>query len=97
MFQEKRTKKILAALTGLAALAAIAAWQFYLFTTFKNENGIVDVQGGTIHLGLAVGIALLVCLGGFFLFSKLVRYDGQNEMHITTQGHPLGVQRKTTL
>jgi len=80
---------------GLAALAAFAGWQFYLFAIFKDEKGVVDVQGGTIHLWLAVGIGLLVCLGGFFLFSKLVRYDRQSEMHITTQGHPLGVEKRT--
>ena len=97
MFQQQRTKKILATIIGLAALAAIAGWQFYMFVTFKDEKGIVDVQGGTIHLWLAIGIGLLVCLGGFFLFSRLVSYDRQDEMHITTQGHPLGVQKTTTL
>lgn len=75
---------------GLAALAAIAAWQFYVFATFRDANGAVDVQGGTLHLWLAIGIAVLVCVGGFFLFSKLLRYDKRNEMHITSAGQQIG-------
>ena len=71
---------------GLMALAAVAAWQFYMFATFKDASGAVDVQGGTLHLWLAIGITVLVCFGGFFLFSKLLRYDRRNEMHITTAG-----------
>lgn len=69
---------------GLMALAAVAAWQFYVFATFKDASGAVDVQGGTLHLWLAIGITVLVCIGGFFLFSKFLRYDRRNEMHITT-------------
>ena len=71
-------------IVGLMALAAISAWQFYLFASFKDAQGAADLQGGTIHLWLAIGIAVLVCVGGFFLFSKLLRYDRRNEMHITT-------------
>jgi glycerol-3-phosphate acyltransferase PlsY len=40
LFQQQRTKKILATIIGLAALAAIAGWQFYMFVTFKDEKGI---------------------------------------------------------
>ena len=75
---------------GLMALAAISAWQFYLFASFRDAQGVVDLQGGTIHLWFAIGTAVLVCVGGFFLLSKLLRYDRQNEMHITTAGQPTG-------
>jgi amino acid permease len=78
------------AIIGLAALAAIAAWQFYLFATFKDASGAVDVQGGTLHLWLAIGIAVLVCVGGIFLFSKFLSYDKQDEMHITSAGQQIG-------
>jgi hypothetical protein len=71
---------------SLAALAAFAAWQFYLFAVFKDATGVTDLQGGTVHLWLAIGTALLVCIGGFFLFSRFRRYDSRDEMHITTQG-----------
>jgi hypothetical protein len=80
---------------GVAALAAFAVWQFYLFAVFKDESGVIDVQGGTLHLWLAIGTALLVCIVGFFLFSRFRRYDARDEMHITSQGHPLGVGRST--
>ena len=80
--------RISIAVFGLVVLATIAAWQFYLFAVFKNAEGITDAQGGTLHLWLAIGIALLVCVAGFFLFSRLLRYDKRNEMHITFQGRP---------
>ena len=95
MDPRKPGTKILLAAIGLAALAAVAAWQFYLFATFKDASGAVDVQGGTIHLGLAIGIALIVCVAGFFLFSRLLRYDRRNEMHITSQGYALDTKRIT--
>lgn len=70
---------------GLAILAAIAAWQFYLFVAFKDANGVVNVQGGRVHLWIAIGFAFVTCIGGVFFLSKLLRYDGRNEMHITLQ------------
>ena len=76
-------------LLGLAIFAAIAAWQFYLFATFRGTDGVVDVQGGTIHLWVAIGIGLVTCFGAFFLISSFRRYDRRNEMHITSQGPPL--------
>ena len=83
--QRSKVTKTLSVI-GLMALAAIAAWQFYMFVTFKDATGAVDVQGGTLHLWLAIGITVPVCVGGFFFFSKLLRYDRRNEMHITTAG-----------
>ena len=74
----------LLSIIGLMALAALAAWQFYLFASFKDATGLVDLQGGKLHLWLAIGVAVMVCVGGFFFFSKLLRYDKQSEMHITT-------------
>ena len=92
MYRKNRTAKILAVI-GLAALAAIAAWQFYLFVVFKDAQGAVDVQGGTLHLWLAVGIALLVCVGGLFLFLGVLQYDKRDEIHITSPGQSLGTGR----
>jgi hypothetical protein len=79
-------QRILAAAIALAVLAAIAAWQFYLFVVFSGADGVVDVQGGRVHLWLAIGLAFVTCVAGFFFLSKLLRYDGRNEMHITLQG-----------
>ena len=94
MDQKKSLTRTLATV-GLAALAAIAAWQFYLFAAFKDANGAHDLQGGTFHLWLAIGIAVIVCIGGVFLFSRFLRYDNRNEMHITLQGHSEGVRATT--
>ena len=90
MDQRKHRIKVLA-MPGLVGLAALAAWQFYMFATFKDASGAVDVQGGTLHLWLAISIAVFVCVGGFFLFSKSLRYDKRNEMHITSAGQQIGV------
>src|SRR5574341_389349 len=88
--QKMSATKTLMAVIGLAALGAVAAWQFYLFAVFRNADGVVDVQGGTVHLWLAIGTALIVCIAGFFLFSRFVRYDKRNEIHITSPGQARG-------
>lgn len=90
---QRMSIKSLVAVIGLAALAGFGAWQFYLFTVFKNTQGVVDVQGGAAHLWLAVGSALIVCIAGVFLFSKFLRYDTRNEIHITSPGPPLDGER----
>ena len=46
----KSRTNILAAIIGVASIASIAIWQFYLFVTFRDAQGVVDVQGGTHHL-----------------------------------------------
>lgn len=78
----KSLTNVLAAVAGVIALAAIAIWQFYLFVTFGNSQGIVDVQGGTNHLWWAIGVGLIACLASFLVFSVFLRYDKDNEMHI---------------
>lgn len=80
----KSLTNVLAAVTGVIALAAVAIWQFYLFVTFRNSQGIVDVQGGTNHLWWAIGVGLIACLASFLVFSVFLRYDKDNEMHITS-------------
>jgi hypothetical protein len=87
--------KMLTAIIGLALLATVAAWQFYLFVVFKGTSGATDLQGGKVHLWVAIAIALIACVTGVFLISKFLTYDRRDEMHITSQGHPLGVGRST--
>jgi hypothetical protein len=84
LYLTKSVTKVLT-VTGLAALAEIAAWQFYLFAIFKDAKGAIVGQGGTVHLWLAIGVALIACVGGFFLFSRVIRDDKRNETHITSQ------------
>jgi hypothetical protein len=79
----KSLANVLSAVTGVIAITAVAAWQFYLFVTFKTSYGVVDVQGGTIHLWLAIGSAMLACLAGFLVSSVFLRYDKGDELHIT--------------
>jgi hypothetical protein len=90
LYIRKSQQRIITVAIGLAILAAIAAWQFYLFVVFKGANGVVDVQGGTVHLWVAIVIGLITCVAAFFFISSCRRYDRQNEMHITSQGRPLG-------
>jgi hypothetical protein len=61
-----------------------AIWQFYLFVSFKDAKGVFDLQGGYGHLLIAVFVALLACVTGFFIFSVLLRRDREDELHITS-------------
>lgn len=83
MYIRKSLTNVLAAVIGVIAIAAVAVWQFYQFITFKTSHGVLEVQGGTIHLWLAIGAALIACLAGFLVFSVFLRYDKNNELHIT--------------
>ena len=85
MRHQRTRKNILSALIGVISLAAIAVWQFYVFVTFKNQMGLVDVQGGRLHLWPAVGFGLITCVAAFLSFSTFLRYDRSNEMHTTSQ------------
>jgi hypothetical protein len=63
-------------------LAVIAVWQFYLFATFKDSQGVVDLQGGTIHLWLAISAAVACCACAFLgIFRRINRTE---EFHITS-------------
>ena len=84
MHIRKNRTNVITAVSGVIALVTIAVWQFYLFVAFKDSNGTIDVQGGTLHLWLAIGIALVACIGGFFVFSVFLRHDRDDELHITT-------------
>jgi hypothetical protein len=66
---------------GLLA-AAIAVWQFYLFVVFRDSQGLLETQGGGLHLWMAIGAATIacvcVCLG---LFRRI---NHTEEFHITS-------------
>ena len=66
---------------GLVAVA-VAAWQFYLFVVFRDSQGLFDVQGGGLHLWLAIGAAVVACVCVFLgIFRRINRTE---ELHITT-------------
>ena len=64
-------------------IALLAVWQFYVFVTFKDARG-VELPGGTSHLWLAIAAAVVACTAGFLVFSVFLRYDRDDEMHITS-------------
>jgi uncharacterized membrane protein YidH (DUF202 family) len=63
-------------------VAAVAVWQFYLFVMFKNSQGMLDVQGGKLHLWLAVCAVLVAC--GCVFAGILRRINKTEEFHITS-------------
>jgi RNase P/RNase MRP subunit POP5 len=83
MYIRKSLTNVLASVAGVLAIASVAVWQFYLFLTFKTSHGVVEVQRGAIHLWLAIGAVLIACLAGFLVFSVFLRYDKNDELHIT--------------
>lgn len=83
MYIRKSLTNVLSAVLGVMAIAAVAVWQFYLFATFRTSHGVLDVQGGAIHLWVAIGTIVVACLAGFMVFSVFLRYDKDNELHIT--------------
>lgn len=69
---------------ALGATTLVAIWQFYEFAMFRNAHGAFDLQGGVVHLWLSIGVALIACVMAFFFFSVFMRYDRNDELHITT-------------
>ena len=70
--------KALLSVGGVIVMVALAVWQFYVFVTFR------ELEGGAGHLWLAIGAATIACLAGFLVFSVFLRYDREDEMHITS-------------
>ncbi len=68
----------------VAAVAVVAIWQFYLFATFRNSQGVFDAGGGTVHLWLALGAAAVACVAGFLAFSVSVGHNEADDMHINS-------------
>lgn len=77
----KNSGNILLGITGVA-LAAIATWQFYLFAAFRNSAGFLETEGGTLHLWLAIGAAVLTCLCAFMGFFRQINQP--EELHINS-------------
>jgi hypothetical protein len=69
---------------GIVLLGAIAVWQFYLFATFEGTNGVLDARGGRGHLWVAIISSVFACFAAFFVFSVFLRYDRDDEIHITS-------------
>ena len=63
-------------------MAAIATWQFYLFVAFRDSQGVLEAQGGALHLWLAIGAAVMACLCAFVGIFR--RINTTEELHITS-------------
>lgn len=82
-FARKNFMNISGSIIAVIAVAAISLWQFYVFVTFIDANGVVDPQGGISHLWWALVLAVIACAGGFFVSSVFLRHDRDDELHIT--------------
>jgi hypothetical protein len=89
MSYQKNPRSNLFAIAGLILITAVALWQFYLFVTFKDAVGAPAVQGGSQHLWWAIGLGVIGCIAAVLYFSLFLRYDRNDEMHITSQGRAL--------
>jgi len=87
MKETKSKRSLLVLVIAIAALAAVALWQFYVFVTFRNATGAVEIQGGAMHLWIAIGFALIACIAAILGASFFLRYDRNDEMHITSPPH----------
>ena len=80
----KKAKGLGVSIAALPLFLGLAVWQFYLFVTFRGANGTLESHGGYIHLVIAMCVALLACITGFFVFSLFLRRDREDELHITS-------------
>ena len=87
-YARKNKRNVVASIIAVVVVTAIAIWQFYQFATFRDVNGIVVMQGGSIHLWLAIAMSLLACISGFLVFSTFLRHDVDDELHITAPPRP---------
>jgi hypothetical protein len=75
------SRNILSWTTALL-MATVATWQFYIFATFRDAQGIRDVQGGALHLWVAIGTAIVTCLCAIVGIFR--RINKPEELHITS-------------
>ena len=77
---KKNRRNVTASMVGLIAFATVAIWQFYTFVTFEGA------QGGSVHLWLAIALAVLACGMAFLVFFVFVQHDHADDLHITSTG-----------
>ena len=83
-YVRKNSRKVFASIAAIMLVTASGAWQFYRFVTFTNEQGVLDLQGGRVHLWWAIAIVVVACIATFFVFSVFMRHDPDDELHITS-------------
>jgi hypothetical protein len=81
----KKTMRL--SLASLGAISAIASlWYFYLFVQFRNPEGMLDPQGGTLYLWLTIAAASVACVVAAFLFFSAANHDREEVNHIAYYG-----------
>jgi heme/copper-type cytochrome/quinol oxidase subunit 2 len=83
-YSKKSLTNVSAAMFAGVTFIAIAVWQFYLFIIFRNAQGTMSMRGGTHHLWLAIGAALIACIAGFYVFSVFHRDDKVDDLRINS-------------
>ena len=68
------TQKSVAAVVGLAVVAIVVSRQLFLFAVFRNPQGILDSQGGSYRLWLAI-TAVIACIAGALMFAVFGRHN----------------------
>jgi hypothetical protein len=83
-YSRKKTKTAFICMGILISMVSLASWQFYKYATFKHDNGLLNIEGGGSHLVWALLLAFLACGLGFFMFSKLLRHEFDDQLRITS-------------
>jgi hypothetical protein len=96
-YATKNLKNVVGSIASLIVVTGIAIWQFYAYVTFKDANGLLNAEGGTMHLLLAIVMAVFACLMGFLVFSIFLRHDSDDDLHITFAPLPNHLSRKVDL
>lgn len=65
---KKRHIQFVASVVGMFVMAIIASRQLYLFVAFRNEQGLLDTQGGRYHLWVASGAILMAAIAAGLMF-----------------------------
>jgi hypothetical protein len=84
IYIRKSLTNALSAVIVVMTIAAVAIWQFYLFISFKDAHGGAGMLGGTRHLWLGLGAALIAFIAGLFLFSVFLRYDRKDDLDVAS-------------
>jgi hypothetical protein len=83
-YARKNMRSVVGSILGVFLVAGIAIWQFYQFVTFTGANGLVDSEGGRIHLWFAIAMTVFACGAAFLVFLIFVRHDTDDDLHITS-------------
>lgn len=82
-YATKNKRNMIGSIAAVIVLAVISMWQFYLFANFDGHENAVASGSGSAHLWWAIAMAVFACIAGVMVFSVFLRYDSDDELHIT--------------